>query len=61
MNEPKTQHGGKRQGAGRKPRFSARMTQKTVRLPQQWVDRLVEEFGSFQNAIETLASRHLLQ
>jgi hypothetical protein len=52
-------HGGKRAGAGRKPRFGAPMLQKTVRLPKEWIDQLCEEFGSFQTAIETLASDHL--
>lgn len=56
---PRAQHGGKRDGSGRPPRFGSPMPQKTVRLPQEWVDALVAEFGSFQTAIETLAARHL--
>ena len=58
MNQTK-QHGGKRTGAGRKARFGIRMTQKTVRLPQEWVDKLVADYGSFQKAIETLVSSRL--
>jgi hypothetical protein len=60
MTEPTTTaHGGKRDGAGRKPRFGIPMEQKTVRLPADWIERLVAEYGSFQKAIETLASDHL--
>jgi len=44
---------------GRPPRHGERMIQKTVRLPAAWILRLIAEFGSFQNAIETLAKRHL--
>ena len=55
----KIQHGGKRAGAGRKPRYGARMIHKSVRLPQDWIEQLCDEFGSFQKAIETLTSHHL--
>lgn len=50
----KQQHGGVRPGAGRKPRHGTRMPQKTVRLPQEWIDELIEKYGSFQEAIEEL-------
>lgn len=53
------QHGGQRPGAGRKPRLGVPMQQKTVRLPPEWIDRLNTEFGSFQEAIETLVKLHL--
>jgi len=51
-------HGGKRPNAGRKPRHGEPMVQKTVRLPQEWIDSL-DEFGTFQAAIETLVKNHL--
>lgn len=57
--KPSNNRGGKRQGAGRKPKHGERMAQKTIRLPRPWVDRLVAEFGSLQAAIETLSSKHL--
>ena len=52
-------HGGKRQRAGRKPRFGVRMTQKTIRLPRPAIDRMIADYGSFQKAIEALASEYL--
>lgn len=58
---PEYRHGGKRPGAGRPPRYGEPMTQKTVRLPQGWIDRLVNEFGSFQEAIETLVKDRYLR
>jgi hypothetical protein len=61
MQTEKKKHGGKRSGAGRKPRFSVPMQQKTVRLPPEWIAQLEQDFGSFQQAIETLVSRHMLQ
>lgn len=53
-------HGGQRPGAGRKPRHAQPMVQKTVRLPQEWIDRIVTEFGSVQNGIEELVWGHLV-
>lgn len=50
----KTQHGGKRPNAGRKPKHGERMVQKTVRLPRPVIEKLEREFGSFQKAIEML-------
>jgi hypothetical protein len=58
MQKDKT-HGGKRPGAGRKPRYRVPMEQKTVRLPPDWINRLTAEFDTFQNAIETLVKLHL--
>jgi hypothetical protein len=58
MNETTT-HGGKRAGAGSKPRHGERMVQKTIRLPRGWIAQLVADFGSLQKAVETLASDHL--
>lgn len=55
----KTQHGGTRPGAGRKPKHGARMAQKTIRLPQAWIDQLTDEYGTFQEAVESLVSHHL--
>ncbi len=54
-----TGHGGKRKGAGRKPKHGTRMVQKTIRLPREWIAKLVAEYGSLQQAIETLSSKHL--
>ena len=59
MQNNKKQHGGKRPKAGRKPRFGVRMTQKTVRLPRPAIDRMIADYGSFQQAVEALASRYL--
>ena len=59
MSKRKTTHGGKRTGAGRKARFGAPMVQKTVRLPRQWIERLIAEFGSFQAGVESLVKHHL--
>ena len=56
---PEYRHGGPRPGAGRKPRHGEPMVQKTVRLPQEWIDSLLDEFGTFQAAIETLVKNHL--
>lgn len=53
-----SKHGGKRAGSGRKPKFGLEMAHKSVRLPAAWVDRLVQEFGAFQKAIDELVSRH---
>jgi|GEM_PF-3011998 len=53
------QRGGKRPGAGRKPRYGIPKEQKTVRLPPEWVAQLIAEFGSFQDAVETLVKLHL--
>lgn len=58
MENIKTKRGGKRSGAGRKPRYSARMTQKTVRLPPELIEKLISEYGSFQVAIESLVLEH---
>jgi hypothetical protein len=51
---PEYRHGGPRPGAGRKSKYGEPMTQKTVRLPQEWIDKLTTDFDSFQEAIETL-------
>ncbi len=51
--------GGKREGAGRKPRHGERMQQKTIRLPPAWIRQLLAEFDTFQEAIETLVKTHL--
>lgn len=56
----KKQHGGKREGAGRKPLPPhLRRNQAWVRLEQWKLDRLSAEYGSVQNALETLVNRHL--
>ncbi len=51
--------GGKRVGAGRKPKHEKPMKQKTIRLPSEWIASLVAEFGTLQNAVENLTSKHL--
>lgn len=51
--------GGKREGAGRPPKHDQPMRRIDVRLPPQWLDKLKEEFGSYQKAIETLVKNHL--
>ena len=58
MHNKKT-HGGKRPGAGRKPRYGTPKEQKTFRLPPDWICRLVAEYGSFQDAVESLVKLHL--
>ena len=58
MSEKKTR-GGRRPGAGRPPRHGERMEQKTVRLPPAWIRQLLDDFPSFQDAIETLVDRYL--
>ncbi|MGB1252506.1 MAG: hypothetical protein ACPG8W_17960 [Candidatus Promineifilaceae bacterium] len=56
------QHGGKRAGAGRKSLPANQRKQvKTVRLKQAQIDALIAEFGRFQDAIETLVNRHLVE
>jgi hypothetical protein len=52
-------HGGPRPGAGPKPRHGQPMVQKTIRLPQAWIDQLIAEYGSFQAALETLVQDHV--
>lgn len=39
---------------GRPPRFGARMTQKTIRLPAKVIKRLLIEYGTIQAAIDDL-------
>lgn len=52
-------HGGRREGAGRKPKYGEPMKRIDVRLPPSWLAQLKEEFGSYQEAIETLVKTHL--
>jgi hypothetical protein len=59
MAEKQSNWGGSRKGAGRRPRYGEPMIPKSVRLPQGWIDQLVEEFDSFQRAIETLVKNHI--
>lgn len=59
VSDKKTR-GGQRPGAGRKPRHGERMIQKTVRLPPQWIDQLLDDFPSFQEAVEILVRRYIV-
>jgi hypothetical protein len=59
MTAEKKQRGGKRPNAGRKPRNGVLMQQKTIRLPEAWANQLIAEYGTLQNAIETLVKSHL--
>lgn len=52
--QPQATHGGKRQGAGRKPRFGSPMRQYTIRLPADVRAALVAKHGTLQAAIEWL-------
>ncbi len=54
-----TTRGGKRAGAGRKASYSTPKQIRTIRLPQEWIDQLVAEFGTVQIAVETLVKNHL--
>ena len=58
MSERKS-HGGQRPGAGRPPRHGERMEQKSVRLPPAWIQQLLDDFPSFQHAIESLVQHYL--
>ncbi|MCO5191010.1 MAG: hypothetical protein M9918_22835 [Anaerolineae bacterium] len=51
--------GGKREGAGRKPTYKKAKVQKTVRLPQRWIDILEADFGRFQTGVESLVKRYI--
>jgi len=57
----KTQHGGARNGAGRKPLYSEPMTEVSVRLPRHYVAAL-QRFGDGNLAagIRQLVERYLL-
>lgn len=59
MNEPKRERGGRREGAGRPPKYGQPMKRVDVRLPPDWIEALQAEFGSFQQAVETLVKNHL--
>jgi hypothetical protein len=54
-----TTRGGKRKGAGRKASYSTPKQIRTIRLPQEWIDQLISEFGTVQIAVETLVKNHL--
>jgi hypothetical protein len=54
-----SKHGGKRPGAGRPTKYGTAMVQKTSRLPEHWITKLIEDFGTYQNAIETLVARYM--
>lgn len=55
----KSKRGGAREGAGRKPKYpSGAMKQYTVRMPEQWKEDLIAEFGNFQAGVETLVKAH---
>lgn len=43
---------------GRPARYGEAMIQKTIRLPRTWIKRLIDEFGTFQLAIETIVKEH---
>lgn len=53
-DKPQIAHGGKRQGAGRKPRFGLPMRQYTIRLPADVHAILVDRHGTLQAAVEWL-------
>jgi len=63
MNQKHSWGGLRVPGPGKKlgspPKYDTPMVQKTIRLPEDWISRLLDEFEVFQWAIESIVADHL--
>lgn len=52
INTPPPNHGGKRPGAGRKPKFLSRLIRTTISLPEEIDAQLKQQYGSIQRWVD---------